>query len=170
MLQSDVRRLDNGYVIDNGPLLVHMVGAWRAGRYLSQVQANLPEIRRVARTLEELVTRTRRIVITPQVVTEFQAVAQTRMGLDRRTSTDFLIFCREFLSRLDEQFMPLSSLIGLKDVMGLWRLSFTDSSLIMASQYTGLPLLTMDEELRSRSQELGVEVYHLYYDFYLRTA
>ena len=147
-----------------------MVGAWQLGRYLPRVGANLPEVNLVARALDALVTRTRRIVITPQVVTEFQAVAQTRMELDRRTSTDFLIFCREFLSRLDEQFMPLSSLIGLKDVMGLWRLSFTDSSIIMASQQTGLPLLTMDEEPRSRSRELGVEVYHLYYDFYLHTA
>ena len=155
--------------MDNGPLLVHTVGGWQAGRYLSQVEADLPEINRVASALRALVDRTRRIVVTPQIVTEFQAVAQTRLDLNREASTGFLQFCREFLYKLDERFTPLASLIQLKDAMRLWQLSFADSSLIAASQYTGLPLLTMDNELRTRSRELGVEVYHLYYDFYLKT-
>jgi rRNA-processing protein FCF1 len=112
--------------------------------------------------LEELISRTSRIVVTPQVITEFQALSRYRTGLNANGWVQFLTFCREFLVRLDERFTPMEDLLRLKDRENLWRLSFTDSSVIMASRYTGLPVLTIDSELRSRSQELGVEVYHLY--------
>lgn len=169
MLTPAVRRLPSGYVLDTGPLLIYTFGAWQRGRYLSTVQADLPEIERVAVALRELVARTGRIVTTPQIITEFQAQSRIRANLDATGMVQFLTFSREFLVRLSERFTPLEELLRLKDSENLWRLSFTDSSVISASRYTGLPVLTIDSELRRRSQDLGVEVYHLYYDFYLNT-
>jgi rRNA-processing protein FCF1 len=115
------------------------------------------------------VARTSRIVVTPQVITEFQALSRIRARLDDAGAVQFLTSCREFLVHVKERFTPMEDLLRLKDAENLWRLSFTDSSVIMASRYTGLPVLTIDGELRSRSQGLGVEVYHLYYDFHLNT-
>jgi rRNA-processing protein FCF1 len=167
LLTPDVRRLPSGYILDTGPLLIYTFGAWQHGRYLPAVQADIPEIDRVAVVLRELVARTTRIVVTPQIITEFQALSRIRANIDTAGTVQFLTFCRDFLVRLSERFTPMEDLLRLKDRENLWRLSFTDSSVIMASRYTGLPVLTVDAELRSRSQELGVEVYHLYYDFYL---
>lgn len=170
MLAPDIRRLPTGYILDTGPLLIYTFSSWQDGRYLPTVQADIPEIDRVAGVLRELVARTARIVITPQIITEFQALSRIRPSLDANGMAQFLTFCREFLVRLNERFTPLEDLLRLKDSENLWRLSFTDSSAIMASRYTGLPILTVDAEMRSRSQDLGVEVYHLYYDFYLNTV
>ncbi len=161
--------LHRGLVIDTGPLLIHAFSTFRGGRFLPDVAADIPgqDLQGVADSLGRVLKSARRVVITPEVLVEFQALSQVRAGLDRDATMELLTFYSPVLTAIEEWYMPKDRLLKFKGDTNSWSLCFTDSSLVLTARELSLPILTQDRELRNRSENLRVRTLHLYYDLYL---
>ncbi|MBI4311023.1 MAG: hypothetical protein HY681_04495 [Chloroflexi bacterium] len=155
-------------VVDTGPLLIHAFLAFGEGRYIQRVSGNVPtqDAVYVGRFIDEdLFSGARRIIVTPMVISEFQALAQSLTGFDRDYRAMFLREYSQRLIHLEYVSPAFDELVRIKEERDLWRLSFTDTSLVLVAQERRATVLSMDLELIGRCTSMGIlalHPYHLY--------
>lgn len=160
---------ESSFVVDTGPLIIHAFGQFNEGRHLSDVAADIPpaDIVKVSVMLGHMFDSSSFLATTPQVLAEFQNIAQTRAGLDsegvRRLLQSYLLA----LQSIGEEYVTKDELLEFKRSRNTWMVCLTDTSLLVASKRRNAVLLTCDRELRRRGESLGVNVQHVYHDVYL---
>jgi len=154
------------FIIDTGPLLLYTFSKFRRS-YLKRVRpSDIPErdLPKVCEMMDRLVTSAKNIIITPYVLSELHALARSRGRLDGNMLVKFIETCNELLQKFDEKTIPKNQILTRKE---LWRLCFTDSSLLLAAHYFRLPIITSQQELKFVGKKCNVSVYHIYYDLFL---
>ena len=156
----------NGLVVDTGVLLIHAALALRGPASLGQVMSDVPRAQRLG--LGELIDQTMRAFrahLTPEVLAEFQALAQSRLRLGEEDKAAFLRGYSAYA--ITEQYVPWERIVRAKSEHDAWTFSYTDTSLVLAARDLNAPLLTTDRRLRALGARMNVQVLHVYEDYYL---
>ncbi|MHC1611012.1 MAG: PIN domain-containing protein [Candidatus Methanospirareceae archaeon] len=111
-----------------------------------------------------MLVSTRKIVTTPYVITEFHALAERRAKLNEPGLRELIQDYVEFLSKIEEKFVPKDEILEFKEG---WGLCFTDSSLFLSARNLELPIISNDRKLIGFCKKRGVQAFHIYYDIYL---
>ena len=155
-----------GLVVDTGVLLIHATFSLRGSASLDQVMSDVPRAQRSS--LGELIDQTMRafnIHLTPEVLAEFQALAQSRLRLREADKAEFLQ--RYSAYAITEQYVPWERIVRTKSENDAWTFSYTDTSLVLTARDLNAPLLTTDRRLRVLGARMSVQVLHAYEDYYL---
>ncbi len=157
----------NGIVLDTGVILIHALAHYQAGQYLNQVLTNIPPVAGtdLSRQLKILLGSLSSWQITPEVLAEFQALAERRGHLNSAQLGDLLLEYSRF--PIKEIHIPYAQLVQTKSEANAWVFSYTDTSVVLAAKEQSTVVLTTDRALRRLGNRLGVQVLHIYEDYYL---
>ncbi|MBI2165979.1 MAG: hypothetical protein HYU29_06205 [Chloroflexi bacterium] len=130
---------------------------------MPKVLSHIPaaEHPRVTLVLSTLLSNTRRVLLTPQVFTEFQVVAQNRARLSAEGLGEFLLASLPIFQSAEQYPISFADLVEFKSKTNSWRLSFVDTSVLWAATVSRLPVLTIDGPLVDHSKRLKVRALHL---------
>lgn len=162
-----IQGLHTPLILDTGPLLIHAFHTFAGGRFLRHVSADIPasDQEGVGNLLTQaLQTRT---LTTPLVLSEFQSLAKARASFSDDYFIQFLQFYSLQLQVIELQSSDMKELLRSKQRFNSWRLSFTDTSLLMATNVTRGSLISLDGALVKLGKDCGLPTFHLYYDLYL---
>lgn len=155
------------FVIDTGTLLIHALGAFESGKYLSLAcgfvnERNREEAsKRLFRTVDRLLSATKVSFITPHALTEFLALAERKIGLRQRDVAELFAFYREVLLRLSDVQLSKNSILEHEQVV---QLGIADVSTILASDEKNAIIVTTDWKLREWCRKEDRPALHVYFD------
>lgn len=155
-----------GVVIDTGPLLLHAFCRLGEDYLRKVVPSDIPivDALNVLMMVDKVMSLARRVITTSYVISELHALARYRVRLKGDKLTRFIGAYGEVLGKIEEYYVPKDEILKHKE---LWKICFTDTSLLIAARKLKLPIVTSDKELRDFGRRIGVEVYHIYYDLFL---
>lgn len=158
----------NGIVVDTGPLLIHASGIFEEGRNLEKVTTPFciekPDAMSLLKTIDRLFTSTRRILVTPYVLSEFCNLAQRLIKLKNDRLQHFIESYSAFLSTTHDYNINKDILIEFQASKNF---CFTDSSVALTAQENDIPLITIDWALKRWCESQGIEAKHIYYEIHL---
>lgn len=153
-------------VLDTGVMLLHAMKTYQDGRHLFAVSGDIPHEQTISVATEvDQLLRGFRCFTTPQVLAEFQGLAQRQARLKPPQLGDFLLEHSRF--PMGELYVPFYQLVETKSKADAWPFSYTDTSVVLAAKGQEAVVLTTDRALRRLGNRLGVQVLHIYEDFYL---
>ncbi len=159
-----------GFILDTGVLLIHALGVFEDGKYLSQACGFLKEKNKdqVARNLFGVVTRLMASsgpnFITPHALTEFFALVEGKLGLNGREVSDLLLRYHEVLMNLSDVHLEKNDLLASEQ---LSKFGIADVAGTFATNLKNSILLTTDYPLTLWCRGHDLLAWHIYYDVYL---
>lgn len=156
------------FVFDTSTLLIHAFAVFEKGRCIERIRpAEIPstDIMGLATLLDRLILQ-KTIYITPQVLAEFHALAQSRGKLSKEQLLSFLKVYHDALRNIKEEHISKDELLDLKNTRH-WQFCFTDTSLISLALLRNLAIITVDRPLKGYCKSINVNAFHPYYDIYL---
>lgn len=143
---------NNGHkniVMDTAPLLLLLIGLYdtnQIGKFKRVSKFNETDFELLSR----FVSRSR-ITVTPEVLAEVSNFAQELKG---ERFAGFITANMETLKKLGEVYIKKEDILGKNEV---FKLGFTDTSLLLLAQKDNANVLTDDTHLWSRCKNLGIK-------------
>ncbi len=138
----------NGFVIDTNLLLIHSAGFYKNVELLKRAGSSLNmhenEIPKFFRFLDNIISSTNNIVISPYCLSEFCNLINSRLRLRDDRYNHFIISYYEYLTKMKEHFIDKNTLIKFKATS---KFCFADSSLVIIAERDHIPLISTDRAL-----------------------
>ena len=138
-----------GLIIDSGPLLVLIVGAFKPSELLRIGKYNEQDYKIILSFLKKF----QRIIITPYIISELSNIAHSR--LDKSHFKEIILGCVSYLKNFKEQQIKKDRVLNKKEAQ--W-LGFTDVSVIITSEIQKSLVLTEDGKLITECEKSGIDV------------